>query len=168
MAIFAVATNKISITSDIWTADKHGLSYSCVTAHYIDHDWILQKRVLSFRTMNYPHTAQIIYQSIINVLHEYNLKRDLENKIFSISFDNGSNNIKSIDYFTRALNPIMDGIIFHKKCACHILILTVKAGLKITSVNNLICKFKDGLHHIYSNNIKKIRFSCLVWTIKFE
>jgi hypothetical protein len=54
--------------------------------------------------MNYPHTAQIIYQSIINVLHEYNLKRDLENKIFSISFDNASNNIKSTDYFTRALN----------------------------------------------------------------
>ena len=41
LAIFAVATNKISMTSDIWTAGKHGLSYSCVTAHYIDHDWIL-------------------------------------------------------------------------------------------------------------------------------
>jgi hypothetical protein len=102
--------------------------------------------------MYYPHTAQIIYQSIINVLHEYNLKRDLENKIFSISFDN---TIKSIEYFTRALNPIMDGRIFHQKCTCHILSLTVKAGLKTTSVNNLICKFKDDLHHIYSNNIKK-------------
>jgi hypothetical protein len=98
--------------------------------------------------MNYPHTAQIIYQAIINVLHEYNLKRDLENNIFSISFDNASNNIKSIDYFTRALNPIMDGIMFHQKCACHILSLTVNAGLKTTSVNNLIYKFKDGLHHI--------------------
>ena len=75
--------------------------------------------------MNYPHTAQFIYQSIINVLHEYNLKRDLENKIFSISFDNASNNIKSIDYFTRALNSIMDGRIFHQKCARHILSLTV-------------------------------------------
>jgi hypothetical protein len=31
--------------------------------------------------MNYPHTAQIIYQFVINVLHEYNLRRDLENKI---------------------------------------------------------------------------------------
>jgi hypothetical protein len=66
--------------------------------------------------MNYPHTAQIIYQSIINVLHEYNLKRDLENKIISISFDNASNSIKSINYFTRALNPIMDDRIFHQKC----------------------------------------------------
>jgi hypothetical protein len=105
--------------------------------------------------MNYPHTTQIIYQSIINVLHEYNLKRNLENKIFSISFENASNNIKSIDYFTRALNPIMDGRMFHQKCACHILSLTVKVGLKATSINNLIYKFKDGLHHIYSNNIRK-------------
>jgi hypothetical protein len=82
------------------------------------------------------------------------LKRDLDNKIFSISFDNASNNIKFIDYFTRALNPIMDGRMFHKKCASHILSLTVKAGLKTTSVNNLICKFKDNVHHIYSNNIR--------------
>jgi hypothetical protein len=43
-----------------------------------------KKKVLNFQTMNYPHTAQIIYQSIINILHEYNLKRDLENKVFSI------------------------------------------------------------------------------------
>jgi hypothetical protein len=70
--------------------------------------------------MNYPHTAQSIYQSIINVLHEYILKGNLENKIFSISFDNASNNVKSIDYFTRALNSIMDGRMFHQKCTCHI------------------------------------------------
>jgi hypothetical protein len=97
-----------------------------------------KKKNLSFRTIDYPHTTQIIYQYIINVLHEYNLKRDLENKIFSISFDNTSNNIKSIDYFTHALNPIMDGRMFHQKYACHILTLVVKAGLKTTTVNNLI------------------------------
>jgi hypothetical protein len=48
--------------------------------------------------MDFPCTAQIIYQSIINVLKEYNLKRDLENNFFSISFDTASNNIKSIDF----------------------------------------------------------------------
>jgi hypothetical protein len=32
--------------------------------------------------MNFSHTAQIIYQSIINILQEYNLKRDLENNFF--------------------------------------------------------------------------------------
>jgi hypothetical protein len=111
--------------------------------------------------MNYLHTAQIIYQAIINVLHEYKLKRDLENKIFLISFDNASNTIKSIDYFTRAQNPIMDGRMFHQKRACYILSLIVKVGLKITSVNNLIYKLKDSLHHIYSNNIIKQDFHVL-------
>jgi ribosomal protein L25 (general stress protein Ctc) len=55
----------------------------------------------------------------------------------------------------------MDGRMFHQKCTCHILSLTIKAGLKTTSVNNLIYKFKDGLHHIYSNNIRKIDFYVL-------
>jgi hypothetical protein len=71
-----------------------------------------KKKNLSFRIMKFPHTAQIIYQSIIIVLQEFNLKRDLEKKN-SISFDNASNNIKSIDYFTQSLNPIIDGKMFH-------------------------------------------------------
>jgi hypothetical protein len=64
--------------------------------------------------MNYPHTAQIIYQSVINILHEYNLRRDLENKI-CLFFYNASNNIKFTYYFICALNPIMDGMIFLSK-----------------------------------------------------
>jgi hypothetical protein len=49
----------------------------------------------------------------------------------------------------------MDGKMFHQKCACHILHLTVKVGIKIQGVNALIMKFKNSLHHIFSNNIKK-------------
>jgi hypothetical protein len=49
----------------------------------------------------------------------------------------------------------MDEKIFHKKCASHILYLTVKTGIKTPSVDQLIMKFKDGLHHIYSNNVRK-------------
>jgi hypothetical protein len=48
--------------------------------------------------MDFPHTAQIIYQSIINILKEYNLKRYLENKLFSILFDNASNNINQLTF----------------------------------------------------------------------
>jgi hypothetical protein len=48
LSIFAVTTNKRSITSVICSVGKHDLSYSCVTANYIDHNWILQKKVISF------------------------------------------------------------------------------------------------------------------------
>jgi hypothetical protein len=55
----------------------------------------------------------------------------------------------------------MYGRIFRQKCACHILSLTVKAGSKITSVNNLIYKCKDDIHHIYPNNLRKKYFHVL-------
>jgi hypothetical protein len=49
----------------------------------------------------------------------------------------------------------MDGKIFHQKYAYHILHLTVKAGIKTPGVDQLIIKFKNSLHHIYSNNVRK-------------
>ena len=153
LSIFATAPLKVALTSDIWTAGKHGLSYLCITAHYIDDTWILQKRIISFRVLEYPHTAEVIHQSIMGVLREYNLKNDLENKVFSISFDNASNNNKAVEYLTRALTPIMNGRFFHQKCACHILNLTVKAGMKMQGVEALIKRFKDSLHFIYSHSV---------------
>jgi Domain of unknown function (DUF4413) len=155
-AIFAYQNNKVLITSDIWTTGKHGLGYSCVIGHWIDDQWVLQKRILSFRVLDSPHTT-----NVIEVLQEYNLKRDMDNKVFSISFDNTSNNIASIDIFKRSQNPIMNGAMFHQKCACHILNLVVKAGLKIETVKLLIIKFKDALNHIVSNQEKKQQFTLM-------
>jgi hypothetical protein len=110
-----------------------------------------KKKILSFRVLESPHTANVIFKSIIEVLQEYNLKRDMDNKVFSISFVNASNIIASIDIFKRSLNPIMNGAMFHQKCVCHILNLVVKAGLKTEAVKLLIIKFKDALNHIVSN-----------------
>jgi hypothetical protein len=106
-----------------------------------------------------PHTANVIFKSIIEVLEEYNLKRGIDNKVFSISFDNASNNIASIEIFKRSLNPIMNGEMFHQKCACHILNLVVKAGLKTEAIKKLIMKFKDALNHIVSNQERRQRFN---------
>jgi hypothetical protein len=46
LAMFEYANYKVSITSDIWTAGKYGIGYSCVTAHYIDENWILPDRTV--------------------------------------------------------------------------------------------------------------------------
>jgi hypothetical protein len=85
-AIFEYQNNKVSITSDIWTAGKHGFGYSCVTGHWIDDQWVLQKMILSFRVLDSPYTANIISKSIIEVLQEYNLKKDMDNKVFFYIF----------------------------------------------------------------------------------
>jgi hypothetical protein len=62
----------------------------------------------------------------------------------------------------------MNGKMFHQKCACHILHLTVKTDTKTQGVNALIVKFKNSLHHIFSNKIKKIRISRLMCPVGFE
>ena len=55
----------------------------------------------------------------------------------------------------------MNGAMFHQKCACHILNLVVKAGLKTEAVKLLIIKFKDALNHIVSGQERKQWFARL-------
>jgi hypothetical protein len=55
----------------------------------------------------------------------------------------------------------MNGAMFHQKCACHILNLVVKTGLKTKTVKLLIIKFKDALNHIVSNQERKQRFALM-------
>jgi hypothetical protein len=55
----------------------------------------------------------------------------------------------------------MDGKMFYQKYACHIFHLTVKVGIKTQGVNALIVKFKNILHHIFLNNIRKHKFHAL-------
>ena len=75
------------MTSYIWTSCKDDL-YACVTSHYIDSNWELHSKVLGFHLIFHPHDGPTIYECITSVYKEY----DDVNKIFSITFDNASNN----------------------------------------------------------------------------
>jgi hypothetical protein len=77
--------------------------------------------------MDFLHTRNI-YQFIINILQEYNLKRDLD--FFLILFNNASNNITSIDYFTHSLNPIMNEKYFIKNVLVVFFTLSLRHVLK--------------------------------------
>ncbi|XP_019197729.1 PREDICTED: zinc finger BED domain-containing protein RICESLEEPER 1-like [Ipomoea nil] len=51
--------NKISLTTDIWKSKVQKVSYMCVTGHFVDSNWQLQKRVLSFMPLPPPHTGNV-------------------------------------------------------------------------------------------------------------
>ena len=116
---------KFALTCDTWTALTNE-SYLCITCHWVDDDWLLQKRTIFFRLFEYPHTGIHIGRMIIHACREYRIL----NKIISISMDNASNNDAAITMLKQTLNPMLDGIIFHTRCACHILNLCVKEGYK--------------------------------------
>jgi hypothetical protein len=48
-------SSRVCITSDMWTSSQN-LGYMAVTAHYIDADFRLKKKVISFKEVKYHHT----------------------------------------------------------------------------------------------------------------
>lgn len=45
---FSSTKQRVSITTDTWTSHNQRLSYMSLTAHYVDSDFKLQKKILSF------------------------------------------------------------------------------------------------------------------------
>lgn len=52
--------NMISLTTDIWKSKVQKISYMCVTGHFVDSQWQLHKRVLTYMPLPPPHTGIII------------------------------------------------------------------------------------------------------------
>ena len=92
IVIFSSMPCKVSLTSDCWEA-LTGNHYICVTAHYIDSDWILQKRIIGFNFFPFPHNASNLSQVIMKVVRDFGI----DSKISNILFDNASENIAAIE-----------------------------------------------------------------------
>lgn len=58
----------------------------CVTAHYVDLDWVLQIKVLIFRHVPPPHSGPVLGPRLIHLLKKWGI----EKKVFSITLDNAS------------------------------------------------------------------------------
>jgi hypothetical protein len=129
IAMFDSSNWKFALTCDTWTACTNK-SYLCIICHLIDDDWLLQKRNIYFRLFEYPHVDTSIARMITQAYREYRTY----NKIISISMDKASNNDASMIVLKNNMNPMLGGILFHTRCACHILNLCVKEGYKYIDI----------------------------------
>ena len=128
----------------MWTS-KGGDSYLCITAHNIDTKWIINKRIISFITLEWSHNGTRISTFILETLDEYNIKEN----VISITLDNASNNTVAIELMRMQmpLATLIDSSIFQNRCVCHILNLIANVGLKhIVSYMNVI---KDIVRFIF-------------------
>ena len=48
--LFSVEKQRVSLTKDIWTCPTTSYSYMVITGHWINTDWEMQKRILSFKS----------------------------------------------------------------------------------------------------------------------
>ena len=99
-----------------------------LTAHFIDDDWKLYKRILNFCVIS-NHKGDTIGKLIESCL----IKSEIE-RVFTITVDNVSSNDVAINYLKQKLRNwkgnVLDGEFLHMRCATHIVNLIVISGLK--------------------------------------
>ncbi|KAK2363222.1 hypothetical protein QL285_088226 [Trifolium repens] len=124
------AVHKICLTTDLWKSQTQKIEYMVLTGHFIDVDWVLQKRILSFVHVPPPRCGVDIADAIFKCLKEWGI----ENKIFSVSVDNAAYNDRCLKelqvLFSKHPNLVLDGKLFHVRCCAHILNLLVQDGIE--------------------------------------
>ena len=144
---------RICLTSDLWTSIATD-GYLTLTAHFIDKDWVLQKRILNFCFMPPPHTGIALSEKLYALLCDWGI----ENKVFSLTLDNASANDVSVDLLKDQLNGkktlISNGAFFHIRCCAHILNLIVHEGLK--DIDDVVKK--TSVKYVRGSQIRKKKF----------
>ncbi|KAK2641027.1 hypothetical protein Ddye_022790 [Dipteronia dyeriana] len=146
---------RVCLTTDTWTSIQN-INYMVVTAHFIDYDWQLQKRILSFSQI-VDHKGDLIGKCIENVLIEWGI-----DKVFTITVDNATANTTAIGYVIRKLNSwqddgeVLGGKYLHVRCCAHILNLIVGDGLK--DLHDSIVAIRNAVKFVKSSPSRLERF----------
>ena len=100
----------------------------CLTAHFLDNDWNLNKKILNFLPIS-SHRGDAIGKAIEKCLRDWRI-----DKIFTVTVDNASSNDVAVAYLKKKCNQvgtsIVQGKYLHMRCIAHIINLIVNEGLK--------------------------------------
>jgi hypothetical protein len=97
-----------------------------VVAHYVNADWVLEKRVIGMRLIDVSHNGANIADRVKTVIADFGLT----DKVFSITLDNASANTNAMNILSPQFSRYVGSLFLHQRCACHIINLIVKSGLK--------------------------------------
>ncbi|XP_059435493.1 zinc finger BED domain-containing protein RICESLEEPER 2-like [Corylus avellana] len=148
--------DRVNITTDMWTSSQR-VSYMVVTCHFVDSNWLLQKRILNFCNVPPPHSGVVIAEALRNSFIEWGIL----DKVLTITVDNASANSAAIDilrddFELRCSLPI-GGLMFHVRCCAHITNLLVQAGL--SEIGDIIDSVRQGIKYIVASKRRLIAFS---------
>jgi hypothetical protein len=85
-----------------------------------------RKKLIGLHFIDVSHSGSNIAECVGNALDEWSLT----DKIFSFTLDNALANANAMTFLTPKFSGYVGSIFLHQRCACHIIDLIVKSGLK--------------------------------------
>ncbi|KAL1142179.1 hypothetical protein V6Z11_A11G079900 [Gossypium hirsutum] len=140
------------------------INYLCITAHFIDNDWKLNKKILNFCPIS-SHKGE----SIGMVFEKYLLNWGID-KLFTVTVDNASSNDVAIGYLRKKFNPrgglVQNDKYLHMRCMTHIVNLIVVEGLK--EMNKSVERVRGAVRYVRQSpaRLQKFKESVVVEKIK--
>ncbi|XP_058753689.1 zinc finger BED domain-containing protein RICESLEEPER 2-like [Vicia villosa] len=137
-----------------------------LTGHFIDADWVLQKRILSFVHVPPPRRGVDIADAIFKCLKDWGI----ENKIFSVSVDNALYNDRCLKelkvLILRHRKLVLNGKLFHVRCCAHILNLLIQDG--IGKIAKIVENVRESVKFINHSEARLQTFSQIVQQLKLS
>ena len=134
------------------------LNYLCLTAHFIDCDWKLQKRIINFCLIK-NHKGETIGRKIEKCLLGWGISR-----VFTMTVDNASSNDVAISYLKSRMEDWnshpLKGEYLHVRCCAHILNLVVNDGLK--DMHDSISKIRNAVRYVRASPGRMDRFKSMI------
>ena len=84
---------RFSATMDMWTSNQNK-SYMCVTVHWIDDNWSIQKRIVNFVHVEGHHTGTKLSETFTELM----VKWYIDKRMFALTLDNASTNEVAVKY----------------------------------------------------------------------
>ncbi|TYK12117.1 zinc finger BED domain-containing protein RICESLEEPER 3-like [Cucumis melo var. makuwa] len=142
---------RVSLTTDCWTSGQN-INYMVLTAHFIDSDWKLHKRILSFSPIE-NHKGDTIGKTIEKNLKDWGIER-----VMTLTVDNASSNDTAVAYLLKRFNKglLFGGEFLHVRCCAHILNLIVTDAFK--EHNDCIDRIRYAVRFIRSSPARFLKF----------
>jgi hypothetical protein len=150
---FQKLCNRVCLTTDGWTSQQQD-SYMTVTAHFIDNNWCLHKKIISFFKVK-GKRGDDIGKHLQKVLLDWGL-----DQVMTVTVDNASANDSGVSYLRRQMNSlktsIADGKYIHMRCAAHIINLIVQDGLK--EIDQSIKRIRAAIRFVRASSSRIAKF----------
>ncbi|KAK5826513.1 hypothetical protein PVK06_021435 [Gossypium arboreum] len=155
--------SRVCLTTDTWTSLQR-VNYLCITAHFIDNDWKLNKKILNFCPIS-SHKGESIRMVIEKCLLNWGI-----DKLFTVTVDNASSNDVAIGYLRKKFNPrgglVQNGKYLHMRCMAHIVNLIVVEGLK--EMNKSVERVRGAVRYVRQSPARLQKFKECVVMEKIE